>query len=328
MAADRGDMDTPKKIIKNLTDPHSIFEIRVDRRFDEIRRDDHLERFLDLEAAANKQIGDIASRVARYPAVLEGHIAYSDALELVRRYQDALDAIEPIAQRLREPGGRDAFIDADRYENWALERYSHALARLDFDERADAIHLESSQLPKDAGGNVSQRINYASSQFAKGNHGDALRSIADVNIDNTSDYGSILIHQIRICANAMGGFQRDYFDDLSYLIEKERKFGGVVLRAYLCLDQMDSAAQNLIRRLEHPDQRIGALMSLQNFADEREDLDKLWLRYKPNSATNLLDPGELLDLRFDMLRQRDDVLEAVDAVGRIEMVPLDSGRGT
>jgi hypothetical protein len=123
----------------------------------------------------------------------------------------------------------------------------------------------------------------------------------------------------------MGGIEADYLNSLSYVLENERNYGDQVLRTYLCLDDLDSAARNLVRRLEDPIRRTNALKALQIYADEQEQLDELWSRYGAGSGS--LDPGDLLDLRFDSLRRREDVLQAVDAVGRIIRIPLDSGKG-
>jgi hypothetical protein len=326
MSADRGDMDTVGRIIRGLTDPEILLLIRIDRRFDDIRRQGGLDSYLNLEAAAQRQIARFGQLVEKYPNALEGHVSLSEALEIARQYQDALDVIEPIALRLLEPGGREDFFDADEWENWALERYADALAQLGHRDRADAIHFKATQVPERSGDNVSQQINYAANQFSKGNYRGSLAALSAVSDAGTSDYGNILVHLYTVCAIAMGGIEREYLDSFSYLLEKETEFGGQVLRAYLCLDELDGADQNLIRRLEHPEERIKALKSLQEFEDERERLDQLWARYAPNRSTGALTPGELLDLRMDLVRQRDDVLEAVDAVGRIELVPLDSGR--
>jgi hypothetical protein len=325
LAADKGRTEVLAPVIKGLTSPYAMVEILMDRRFDAVRKQRRLDPHLELEAAAENQLRRLAALVERHPDSLEGHIDYSRALETVRRYDDALEAIQPIAEKLRQAGGSEAFVDADRYGNWALERYSEALAKLDRDAQADAVHEESTQAPEHRGDNVSQRINYAYSQFARGRFSSALRSVADVNPDNTSEYGNVLLHTLRVCSISMGGIEADYLNSLSYVLENERNYGDQVLRTYLCLDDLDSAARNLVRRLEDPIRRTNALKALQMYADEQEQLDELWSRYGAGSGS--LDPGELLDLRFDSLRRREDVLQAVDAVGRIIRIPLDSGKG-
>ncbi len=324
MAADRGDTDGLKDIVLGLTEPGYIFQVRIDRRFDVIRQDGSLESFLDLEAAAERDIVRLGRLVDKHPTMLRGYVEYSEAYQAAGRHKEALAVIEPIALRVRAPGGRDQFVDADTAENWALERYAFALSRLRYSEQSDAMHAESAGISESTLENVSQRLNYASGLLDSGKFAEVLVTTAEMEHVRTSAYGRMWVHTLKVCAITMGDSGRDYSDSLTYLIDHERDNSRALIQTYLCMNDLSAAASALIRRLQSPEQRISALTSLQHLKREKSVDDDVAPDLLSHADSDGLDTGQILRHRFDALRDRRDVREAANAVGRIEEVSLDS----
>jgi len=324
MAADRGDTNGLKDIVLGLTEPGYIMQVRIDRRFDVIRQDGSLESFLDLEAATERDIVRIGRLVDEHPNMLRGYVEYSEAYQAAGRHKEALAVIEPIALRVRAPGGRDEFIDADTAESWALERYAFALSRLRYSEQSEAIHAESAAIPENEHENVSQRLNYASDLLDSGEFAEVLVITAEMEHAATSAYGRMWVHALSVCAITMGEYERDYSDHITYLIDHELDNSRALIQTYLCMNDLSAAANALIRRLQSREQRISALTSLQyskkkkrSHADAESDLQS-------HVVSDEIDPGHELHRRFDLLRDRRDVRAAANAVGRIEEVWLDT----
>lgn len=322
MAADRGDTDDLRDIVLGLSSPGIIFQVRIDRRFDAIRQDGSLESFLDLEAAVEREITRLGLMVDRYPNMLRGYIEYSEALIVARKYEEALAVIEPVALRVRTPGEKESFIDADREANWTIEQYAYALDRVRYHEQSDALRRESAEMLEHNQQNVSQRINYASWKLDDGEFEEVLATLDRVRPENTSDYGRMWANQLAVCAITMGDSKRDYSESLAYLIGHERDNPRALIKVYLCLDNLSAAANALIRRLRSTDQRIDALTSLQYSTGDKSAHDNLGSDLQTHLARDDLTIGHELDHRFDALRDRPDVREAANAVGRIEEVSL------
>jgi hypothetical protein len=78
----------------------------------------------------------------------------------------------------------------------------------------------------------------------------------------------------------------------------------------LCLNDLDGLAELMIRRLNDPVARPEALKSLQAGPANAFDEQPFMRTIREREAT---------------LRAREDVLQAVDAVGRIETIPVRVG---
>ena len=110
----------------------------------------------------------------------------------------------------------------------------------------------------------------------------------------------------------------DYSANMAKLIAHERDNPSAVIGAFLCTNELDAAAQHLIRRVQSPEQRNKALLYLQYTTSD----SRAKRRFHEHATFAGLSPGHILWHRFDQLRQRSDLLNAVEQVGYIEVVPL------
>lgn len=322
LAADRGDTDGLREIILSLTQPGQILQVRIDRRFDPIRQDGSLESFLNLESAAENENARLRSLPEKYDNYASGYIMYARALVAVWRFEEALDVIEPIALRIRTPEGREEFVDSKREESWVLKTYSDVLWHARYPEQSEDIFRESVRPLDSDKSSISQQINFASGNASKGKFSEALDGVANLDDDRASEYGRMWVRKIRVCAKAMAESPSDYTNSLNYLIANQRANPAALLKAYLCMNDMDKAAEVLIRRLYSSDQRIEALLSLQHRSYSINGTNALSGVPHSHDPHDSVSPGHLLRHRFDELRDRGDVLEAVESVGRIEEVWL------
>lgn len=322
MSVERGDVTDLKKIIRSLTEPGVILRVRIDRRFDAVRKDGDLEDFLDLENASDRYISKLEGLITTYPQFAFGHVLLSRALTGAWRFKDALDAIEPIAWKVRIPIVNRSFTDLDTSKNWVLETYANAMWREEYPEQSEDMFIEAVQVPESNEKNVSQQINLALKVIHGGNLDLALalaQDLLDSNA-NTSPYGAMWIRTILVCGNAMSDAPKDFSQSMAYLLAHERDNPGALIEALLCTNDLDLAAQHLIRRLESVVQRTNALLYMQYTKSDWESERRAHV----HQHLDELSAGHILWHRLDEVRERDDVVAAANQVGRIEVVPLNS----
>jgi len=322
MSVNRGDIENLKEVILSFTEPGVILRVRVDRRFDEVRKDGDLEAILDLENANNKYIAKLEDLLAENPQFAYGHVLYSKALTGAWRFEEALDAIEPIAWKVRIPIVNKYFVDLDSNKNWVLETYAAAIWREKYPEQSEDMFIEAFQVPENGEKNVSQQINLASRILYGGNLELALalaQDLLDSNA-NTSPYGAMWVYTVLVCGNALSETPQDFSQSMAYLIAHERDNPGALIQAFLCTNEMDAAARLMIRRLESLDKRTNALLYMQYTKSDWETERRAHV----HKALAELSPGHMLWHRLDELRERTDVVGAANRVGRIEVVPLHS----
>ncbi len=281
--------------------PDMLLEMHVDRHFEPVRSIPGSRRRLDdLAVSAEAYLAITRNLAWAYPDRLRAVINGMWALRILGRNDEAarlgLAAVDGMAW--------DAFTDKDKSLSWFLNEWAYALY---YSGRTEEGH-EAMRLAIDVGRdrkvNVSQMINYARMQIYTGDYGGALATIDEV--DEANPYGRMLIHQVRACAYLLNGRPRRARQDLTYVAENRDANEGAYAVVLLCADDLDTLATVYIERLENPDKRPEALLSLQT--------------YQP---TGVILPGEaLLRARLDEVRARDDVRRAAEAVGRLEEIPL------
>ena len=328
MAIDRGDPELARKVVLELNDPGMLVRVRIDRRFDLIRQDGSLEDFLDLEAAAQREIERLRVLVEQHPKMALGYLQYAKALAGANRFQEALDVIEPVAWKIRTPIINRMYVDVDASKGWVLREYSTALERLKYPEQAGAMWTEAVVDPDlvDPADfvldetNGPHAIDLANRAFWAGAFDFALGFTLMLDEAGATPYGEMFVKAINVCANAMKKPPGDYMPALNYLVEHERENPGAMIQAYLCLDDLDAAAAYSKLRLARPDQRANALLSLQ-YMDREKEIQRLSHEHSPSDD---LTPGHLMWDRYAALKARDDVQAAVEKVGRFDEIPLDS----
>jgi hypothetical protein len=320
MLANKGETSALKDIVLTITDPGILVRVLVDRRFDVVSQDPSLAGFLDLTAAAEREVARLEQLIEDYPAYAIGAYYLSRALAGLWRFEESLAAIEPVALKVRWPFNIGGYTDIDDAKPWVMQEYSAALERLEYPEQSAAMYVEAVEPPKVDVQNISQVINV----LPMGLYGGFLQETHElarmVDLSQASTYGKMWIHAVIVCVNVMGPQISYYTESEAYLLEHERHNPGALTQSLLCKGDMDAAGRQMIGRLDDPQLRLKALLYLQDI-----DTDSEWQlerRQHVHTATDDLTPGHILWHRSDALRDRDDVLHAVNRVGRLIDVPL------
>ena len=320
MLANKGEISALKDIVLTITDPGILVRVMIDRRFDVVSQDPSLAGFLDLTSAAEREVARLEQLIEDNPEYAIGAYYLSRTLAGLWRFEESLAAIEPVALKVRWPFNIGSYTDIDAAKPWVMAEYSAALERLEYPEQSAAMYVEAVEPPKVDVQNISQVINV----LPRALYGGFLRETHDlarmVDLSQASTYGKMWVHSIIVCVNVMGPQISDYTESEAYLLEHERYNPGALTHSLLCKGDMDAAGRQMIGRLDDPQLRMKALLYLQDI-----DADSEWQkerRQHEHAATDDLSPGHILWHRFDELRARDDVLRAVNRVGRLIDVPL------
>ncbi|MDJ0919285.1 MAG: hypothetical protein QNJ05_16115 [Woeseiaceae bacterium] len=317
--ADLGRTDDLKSIVLSIRDPGILVRIIVDRRFDFLRQDPAVEAFLDLEAAAEREIDRLSTLVSQHPEYAIGPVFLAEALSAVWRFEEALEVIEPAAWKIRTPVLQDGYVDKAFAKPWVLQKYSETLWRLKYPEQSEAMYVEAIEPPKDLDKqNISQLVDMLGKVLYAG-HLELVLEIADyMDLEKASPYSRMWVHASIVCANVMGEPISEYSGSEAYLLRYERDNPAALIQSYLCKNDMAKAGRLMVKRLEDPQQRIRALLYLQYTTSDWESERKT----HTHETTDGLSPGHIMWHRFDELRGRADVQQAVGRVGRILVIPL------
>lgn len=294
---DRGDVAGARTVAAKVTQPGSIVAMRADRRFDVIvRRDDPA---FDPRRAAEAELAWLDKAALTSPRLLDILLGRVGMLRRLGRNDEALSLIEGALARIKAEGN-GAYSDLEDKTNWLYDLKARLLMDAGRVEEALAIQTSGAGLQEDGRVNVSQALNLGYKYFQLGRPRDALRAIAKVGPMST--YGEMVRLYVESCANAQLGETARARADIAEMRKRWPVNGEALLGALLCIDDQDGAAQVLIRQLEDPQQRTGALASLQVFRDRA-----------------FVPPFEkVIEARFKAVTSRPDVQATVARYGRIE----------
>lgn len=248
-------------------------------------------------------------------AAIEDSLTFPDHMQpLVRqvRLLLALDRPQEAEALARETFARleagEAFLDADMEANWLLNAWAYALYALGRIEDGNERMGRGSRLAEHDLLNVSQLINFSSMLMQQGDDSRALETLEAIEGRDVSPYGWMMVWSVRACAHhALGNSdQRDEY--LVNLAENWTDAPSGYQRALLCTGNDEAAADLLVRRLEDPVHAASTLDDLQHrimlFRNSGMDRPLAWRR------------------QLDELAQRPEVVDAIEAVGRIESQPV------
>lgn len=303
------DIEMVRTIVPTITDPEILLRIRIDKQFDKARTDSSIERLLDLRAAVDRYVQIMRAKVARYPTTIEAHILYQRALMAAWRFDDALQAVEQIVSDIERGDAKNSYSDFDEQANWLLNNYARNLQYLG--KRAEAARVFERSMEYDEQGflNVSQRINFARSLLGQRQFRKAYELAREVTARDASTYGMMWARSTEVCALKLMDEARDYTPSLSYMILNAAENADAMIKAYLCIEEEDRAAEIVIRSLQNPERQIDMLMNLQI--------------PRRNPGLDMADKDtviEELNTTFRKLAEREDVAAAIASVGRVEEV--------
>jgi len=292
LLVDSRDSAAARPVVAGLQDVRVLVTAILDPRLRALVAPD-----LDIHAAAEAELAAHREAAARHPDKL-GPILFAAAdLGRLGRAQEALQMLQGIASKVDDPA---AFTDRDKRLNWYWNAVAGTERMLGHYDQAVAAFGKAAAFGESGAPNVSQVINLAQMQNRFGRGADALKTLA-VFADpkrESSPYGEMQLRYARACANHLAGHEADVAADLAYLKAHEKDAGSALNDTLICLGDMDAAAAALIRRLDDPERRAGALLDLSDFDDPPVALPP--------------GPGEG---RLKALKARADVKAAIERAG-------------
>jgi len=304
----RGDLETARARLVGVTDLSLLAKLRIERRFDVLRGDRDYEAKLDLLAAAERNVAAARKLAEEQPDVLELVGDYVEALHAARRSEEALAVADAaIAKHAADAG---AYKDADDQMRWLLNRRGYILYDLGRLPEAHASLAEGAGLAEHGTPNVSNIINYMMMLVDEG----AAKEAAELlpKIGRASPYGQGWIESGRTCLGVLLEDAAMREAGLAWLREHEKDNRAALSRGLLCVDALDESAALFIRRLADPEARGDALLALQDY---------------DNAGDEHLPFLQTLSKRLAIVRARPEVQAAINAVGRIEKIPVNISAG-
>lgn len=304
----RGDIESARARLAPVTDLSLLVRLRIERQFDVLRGDRAYEARLDLKAAAAQNVLAARKLAEEQADLLELVEEYVSALHAALRPEEALAAADAaIAKHAANP---TAFKDADDKLRWLLNRRGYILHDLGRSAEARASLAEAAGLTEHGEPNVSNIINYMLVLVDEG----AAKEAAELlpKIGKASPYGQGWIEAGRVCVGVQLQDEAMQKAGLDWLREHEADNRSAYSRALLCANALDDSAAFFVKRLNDPEARGEALMALQDFIN-------------PNPAQSPV--LKVLLERLAAVRARPEVQAAVNAVGRIEQIPVHLSSG-
>ena len=257
-----------------------------------------------MRRAAEASLARVRGEAASDPTKLEHVVAVMSELRGLGRSAEAVREGEQ-ARTLDSASGGLHYADRDEQLNWLHNELAYALYDVGRTQEARAAFEAAIAHGEKGRANVSQAINFALSLTAEGEAARALEVLE--RLGEMSVYGEMWAAAARACAHAQLGALTKRDEALGFLLQNEEENPHALIRGLLCADDRDALASLFTRRLERPDARAEMLGALQ--------------RYR---VTEAVPPPALAKLRDTLQRVRNDrnVAAAIDAVGRIEDVPL------
>lgn len=309
LALRHGQTDRAHERLATIEGVRHLLTIRVDKLFDPVRDDPVIASRLDLTAAAERDVARARARMQAQPRRLEHVQALAQALHVLGRCEEALSEIDRAlgsGATSRRPGLIRRYDDVGEQLNWVLNEKAYLLYDLNRPvEARETFRAAIAAGEQDGGKNVSQTINFASRLEAEGRPREALAMLR--RMGPASPYGDMWAASVKTCAADQLGDAALRTEQLAFLKAHEADNPAALAAGLICTNDLDGAAALYLRRLSDPDRRGEALEALQKFR-------------RFDSPAMVRNP--VMAARLAAIRDRPDVIAAVEAVGRIETVPL------
>ncbi len=297
-----GDLDRAGEIAANIRIPHVIAAIRFDRRFDAIFGKDPAA--FDPQKAVDVFIGERRARAEANPEKLEDQNALAQELVFTGRDQEALAVTDTLLAKANSPAGKaPAFTDKDAQIQWTYDIRARALWDLGRFGEAAEVMATAMQHQRKGGDTISQTVNLGAMLDELGQPSKALAVIAQVGPG--SPFGELQAQGVRADAYSQLGDKEKLAKCIDFARTHLKDDPQTLEDMLIESDDLDGAAALYVQRLQDPDMRDQALASLQD-----------WL---PPALTPVT---KELRHRFEQVRARPEVQEAIKAVGRIETFPF------
>jgi transglutaminase-like putative cysteine protease len=300
---ERGERAVAIETLSHILDPYVVISVLVDKRFASVRAE--IQSQLDVGEIARQQI-DLGRQISHQnPDKLQSIIELTYLLLYSERYEEALALCDQVIARVNESTGPKSYRDYQGYV-WILDNRSRALGGLGRWDEALAQLLAASHLPELADDNVSQMINLAELYNDLSRPKEAREVLAALDADKTSGFGHVAIANELMRSALQLGDAAEVDRQLQYLREHKEDAVGTLENALVDAGREDEAAQLLIARLADLNERIPALMAVQEYDTGR----------KPARAQ---EPARVQEFgrRWRALVRRPDVQAAIAKVGSV-----------
>ena len=291
----RGAQPRAHEVLARISDPLVIAAIRSDKRFDALQA--AIDGLPTVEAAAAANVARLQDLTGRFPKRIDLASDLGTALLVVGRDADALAVSEAMLTSIDDAQDTRSFAALDD-RIWVMNNKAIALRRAGRFDEAAAQFKAAGELGEGGGDNVSQRLNLGTFLCAIGRPTEALAVIEPVG--DMSGYGRMVQTAVQHCAALQRRDAPGAARALAYLYDHRADSREIVVNALLRANDIERAASELIRALEHADDRAKALEYVQEFR-----------------TPMALPAQEELRANRTHLLARADVQAAIDRVGRV-----------
>jgi beta-barrel assembly-enhancing protease len=304
---DRQQLARAREIVSRVQSPQVVISMRVDRRFDRLR--EAAPQYFDVDAAVTNELATMRELVLRSPRSLYAVVQLTYSMLYTGLYEDTLRTADEVIRRVEgAPAQEPPYDDMDQL-NWIQDNRARALAALQRWGEAEVAVRAAAERKEEGHRNVSNVINLAWFYARAGRSDEALAALLDVG-QEMSPYGRMQMHAVRYTAAMQKGDVQIAKESFEYLDKHRNEALGTWQWTLVRANRLDEAAALLIDRLRDPLLRGDALDELQDYADPpRQSLATEW------------------QARWVQIRNRTDVRNAIEAVGRVETFRIPHGRG-
>jgi uncharacterized membrane protein len=301
---DRKQFARAKEVVSRVMSPHVVIGMRIDRRFDRLRAS--VPKYFDVEAAVKGELATMRAIVQRSPRSLNAIIELTYSQLGAGLYEQTLATTSEVLRKIEAaPSKEPPYDDMDKVI-WIYDNRARALARMQRWSEAESEVRSAADRKEDGERNVSNVINLAWFYAEAGRSDEALATLVDLG-QTMSKYGLMQMHGVRYAAALQKGDAEIANESLAYLLEHRKDSLDTWQWTLVRANRLDEAAELLIERLRDPVLRSDALYDLQDYGNPPPQAQRaIW------------------NERWRRIRDRPDVREAIDAVGRIEKFRIPS----
>ena len=301
---EHGDRAAAEKTLVKLTSPSALISVRADNRFAPIRS----VVTLDIPEAIERETQNSRDAVKKHPTKLLLVVQLMADLRQGLHFTEMIQIADEAINAMNGAQGPKVYDDYRTYRVWLLDGRSEALFSLGKWDEAAAQLVAARQLPESGSVNVSQTINLASQYNDVGKPTEALATLGLLSDENISPYGRMQAAIERLASADQTGDATEAQKQLQFLREHREDSVSTYQRALISANRQDEAAELLISRLQDPDQRIDALLEVQNYKEHLLGQRAAeWSR------------------RWNTVKNRTDVRSAISKVGNVADYPMLSG---
>jgi len=297
----RKDSKRAAEVLKRITHPTALVNMRVDRRFDALVQAEPAA--FDIAAAAKAECRHWQKVMNANPRHIEPAVYYMNALHTVGDNQEiVLLADRLLAKQATGTKDKPAFDDEEDQLNWVYDIKSRGLRGLGRWDDALAVQVKAREMRETSSDKVSQAINLGGFYTLLGKPDEALKALDGIDWANSmSGYGRMQYQAVRLTAFLDKGDRVEAEKVFAYLRQNRKDAPDTWQDAMLEWGDLDGAAALYISRLRDPADRTEALFAAQDFADP------------PRTARRARDHA-----RWLAFLARPDVTAAIAEVGRRE----------